>query len=54
MIEIKNVTTSYSKGVKVIDNMNLTINSGTVFGFIGPNGARKNYHNRNDYRCSWN
>ena len=41
MIEIKNVSTSYSKGIKVIDNMNLTIDSGVVFGFIGPNGAGK-------------
>ena len=41
MIEIKNVSTSYSKGIKVIENMNLTIESGTVFGFIGPNGAGK-------------
>ena len=45
MIEIKNVSTSYSKGIKVIDHMNLTIDSGVVFGFIGPNGARENYHN---------
>ena len=41
MIEIKNVTTSYVKGQKIIDNMNLTIDDGTVFGFIGPNGAGK-------------
>lgn len=41
MIEIKNVSTSYSKNEKVIDHMNLTIDSGTVFGFIGPNGAGK-------------
>ena len=31
MIEIKNVSTSYSKGVKVIDNMNLTIDSRSCF-----------------------
>lgn len=41
MIEIKNVTQSYEKGVKVIDNINLKIEDGTVFGFIGPNGAGK-------------
>ena len=41
MIEIKNVSTSYSKNIKVIDHMDLTIESGTVFGFIGPNGAGK-------------
>ena len=31
MIEIKNVSTSYSKGLKVIDNMNLTIDSRGCF-----------------------
>lgn len=41
MIEIKNVSTSYIKGKKIIDNMNLKIEDGTVFGFIGPNGAGK-------------
>ncbi len=41
MIEIKNVSTSYVKGKKIIDNMNLKIEDGTVFGFIGPNGAGK-------------
>ena len=41
MIEIKNVSESYVKGEKVLDNMNLKIDDGTVFGFIGPNGAGK-------------
>lgn len=41
MIEIKNVSTSYVKGNKIIDQMNLNIEDGTVFGFIGPNGAGK-------------
>ena len=41
MIEIKNVSQSYVKGNKVIDNMNLKIDDGIVFGFIGPNGAGK-------------
>lgn len=43
MIEIKNVSESYVKGIKVIDDLSLKIDDGTVFGFIGPNGARKNY-----------
>ncbi len=41
MIEIKNVSQSYSKKIKVIENMNLKIEDGTIFGFIGPNGAGK-------------
>ena len=41
MIEIKNVSESYVKNKKVIDNINFKINDGEVFGFIGPNGAGK-------------
>lgn len=41
MIEIKNVSKSYKKGIKVINNMNLKINDGEIFGFLGPNGAGK-------------
>ena len=41
MIEIKNVSHSYVKGKKIIDNMNLKIDDGIIFGFIGPNGAGK-------------
>lgn len=41
MIEIKNVSQSYVKGEKIIDNMNLKIDDGIIFGFIGPNGAGK-------------
>ena len=41
MIEIKNISKSYIKGNKIIDNMNLEINNGEILGFIGPNGAGK-------------
>lgn len=41
MIEIKNVSQSYEKEKKIINNINLKIEDGTVFGFIGPNGAGK-------------
>jgi len=41
MIEIKNISKSYKKGKKVIDNINLTIKDGEIFGFLGPNGAGK-------------
>ena len=41
MIEIKNVSKSYKKGKKVIDNINLEIKNGEIFGFLGPNGAGK-------------
>ena len=41
MIEINNVSLSYVKDLKVIDNINFKVEDGTVFGFIGPNGAGK-------------
>ena len=41
MIEIKNLSKSYRKGKKVIDNINLEIKDGEIFGFLGPNGAGK-------------
>ncbi len=41
MIEKKNISKSYKKGKKVIDNINLEIKNGEIFGFLGPNGAGK-------------
>ena len=41
MIEIKNVSKSYVKGKKSIDNLSLDIKNGEIFGFLGPNGAGK-------------
>lgn len=41
MISIKNVSKSYDKRNKIIDNLSLEINDGEIFGFLGPNGAGK-------------
>ncbi len=41
MIEIKNVTKSYNKESKAVNNISLKINNGEIFGFLGPNGAGK-------------
>lgn len=42
MIEISNVSKSYNKGaVKAVDNLNLKVAKGEIFGFLGPNGAGK-------------
>lgn len=41
MIELNNVSKKYNKSNKVIDNINLQIKNGEIFGFLGPNGAGK-------------
>lgn len=41
MIQIQNITKSYVKGKKSVDNLNLEIKNGEIFGFLGPNGAGK-------------
>lgn len=41
MIEFKNVSKSYKKGTKAVDDLTLTVNDGEIFGFLGPNGAGK-------------
>lgn len=41
MIEFKNVSKIFSKGIKAVNNVNFTINEGEIFGFLGPNGAGK-------------
>ena len=41
MINIQNVSKSYKKGEKVIDNLNFQVEDGEIFGFIGLNGAGK-------------
>ena len=41
MIKIENVSKSYKKGTKVIDNLSLEIKDGEIFGFLGPNGVGK-------------
>lgn len=40
MIEIQNLTKNYGS-VRAVDNLNLTIDKGEVFGLLGPNGAGK-------------
>jgi ABC-2 type transport system ATP-binding protein len=42
MIEIAGVSKSYNRGtVKAVDNIDLTVKDGEIFGFLGPNGAGK-------------
>jgi len=41
MLEIKNLSKTYTKGKKAVDNVSLVIDSGEIFAFIGHNGAGK-------------
>jgi ABC-2 type transport system ATP-binding protein len=41
MIKIKNVSKEYVTNSKVVNNLNLEIRPGEIFGFLGPNGAGK-------------
>lgn len=41
MISIENISKSYKKGCPVIEDINLEIKDGEIFGFIGQNGAGK-------------
>ncbi len=41
MIELINVSKTYSGRVKAVDDISLTVDSGCIYGFLGPNGAGK-------------
>jgi ABC-2 type transport system ATP-binding protein len=41
MIELKHIQFSYSKGKKLFDNLDLSIQPGSIYGLLGRNGAGK-------------
>lgn len=42
MLRLNNISKAYNKGaIKAVDNLDLEIKSGEIFGFLGPNGAGK-------------
>ncbi|PRR83288.1 ABC transporter ATP-binding protein [Clostridium vincentii] len=41
MISIENITKTYNGSNKAVDNLNLEIQDGEIFGLLGPNGAGK-------------
>ena len=40
-IETKQLSFTFSKGRKVVDNLSLQVPQSSIFGFLGPNGAGK-------------
>ncbi|MDQ3966350.1 MAG: ATP-binding cassette domain-containing protein [Actinomycetota bacterium] len=41
VVETANLTKRYGKRIVAVDNLNLTVRRGEVYGFLGPNGAGK-------------
>jgi len=41
IIEVKNLSFSYSKNQPILKNINLNVPQGSIYGFLGPNGAGK-------------
>ena len=41
MLRIDGISKTYANGVTAVDNFNLEVEGGNIFGFIGPNGAGK-------------
>lgn len=41
LLETHNLTKEYSGGEKAVDNINITVYKGDIYGFLGPNGAGK-------------
>ncbi len=41
MIEVRNLTFSYSRDKQVLHGLNFTVEDGEIFGFLGPNGSGK-------------
>lgn len=40
-IETRNLSHSFRKGIRVVDDVSLQVPVGSIFGFLGPNGAGK-------------
>ena len=41
MIKLENVTKTYNKSVRALDDISFEVKGGEIVGFIGPNGSGK-------------
>lgn len=41
MIEIRNLSFGYNRGHLILDDLNMSVAKGSVYGFVGANGAGK-------------
>ena len=44
---LKNIIKPKYKEIKAVDNISFSVEKGEILAFIGPNGARKVYNNKN-------
>ena len=52
MIEIKNLTKKYV-GKVAVEHLSLSVSDGDIYGFIGANGAGKNFYHKSNRWYSW-
>ena len=50
MLEVNNLSIQFG-GLHAVDNFQLKIEKGELYGLIGPNGAGKNNRIQSSYRC---
>ena len=49
ILKCENLCKTFGKK-EILKNVSLEIKEGDILGFIGPNGARKNYNNKINFR----
>jgi len=52
LIEVKNLVKKYGSHLAV-DHLNFTVDTGQIYGFLGPNGAWKVHNDEYYDRLSW-